>query len=162
MTRHRLFGLLVGLTFTAAAQARLGETMPELIDRFGKGIPARKATVYVDGNQREVGTLVAFRYEEWRIDVIMIDGSCARIRYAKSPTWTEQQIATLLEKNAQGLAWKEELATSGRKWTRQDGAIAIWDQASGLALELPSYQQRLNDRKTDPGRGAENKSKRPS
>ena len=143
--------MMTGLALATVAQARLGETMPELVARFGDSSKLGKGAVFVDGNAREVGKLFTFRHEDWRIDVVMVDGICARIRYAKPEAWTDEQIAAVLQLNAQGHAWKEQPPATERKWIRADGAIATWTK-TGLALELPSYEERLRDRKASSGR----------
>ena len=154
MTPHRALVMIVGLALATVAEARLGETMPELVARFGETVGKNKVTLFVDGRQREVGEAFRFRVDDWAIDVVMIDGICARIRYAKSEPWTEDQLTEVLRKNAQELAWKEESTTEVRTWTRTDGAVANWDKARGLALELPLYAERTLSRKptAEPGK----------
>lgn len=155
MTLRRWLFALLALAVTSAASARLGETLPELVARFGETVGRQQITMYVDGRQREVGHLFRFRVDDWAIDAIMVDGICAQIRYGKSDAWTDEQVGAVLEANAHERAWTEQPPREdGRAWRRDDDATAVWQKDRAIILELPIYRERTQSATDTHGSGS--------
>jgi len=118
--------LILAVLFLTAnnAQARLGETVDQLTARYGQGTNAGK-------------NVLVFHKQNWTITVRFIDGVSASEQYQKGGGPSNDDINTLLSINAEGQTWRIKtvqhtlgellvptLATTGRCWERDDGALA--------------------------------------
>jgi hypothetical protein len=135
--------ILVGYVLcTTLASARLGETEQELTARFGSPSVRASERVVAQGKLHEIGTRLVFRQGDWHIESVMIDGRSSRESYTKVGDWTEDQIATVLNSNAQGGKWadtsKDSMKKVHREWRRNDGATAVW-QIRSITLTHPAY-----------------------
>lgn len=130
--------ILLFLFAAIVSHARLGETEPELVARFGDVRSRMKATV-VDGTQGRVliiGEELVFETDGWQIRAVIIDGRCARIGYQNSGPWNEDQLRYLLNTYGGRDRWKEQsppskagAMKSNRRWKRDDGLVAAWNGA---------------------------------
>jgi hypothetical protein len=137
-----LFLFLVACT---SLSARLGETEPELVERFGKIILRGKERIAAQGRANEIGVTLSFKSDQWTVHAVLIDGRCERIRYSKSGAWTDEQLTYLLRQNYSSYPWREtsgKYRKSKRDWVRDDGAIATWN-AFGLKITSRSYEQTV-------------------
>lgn len=126
------------------AQARVGETEPQLVQRYGQVHWRSRETVIEQQRTYVVGESLQFLADDWSIYALMVNGRCERITYNKAGEWTEAQFTHLFEINGPLQAWKEEVNRNPklfRTWTRKDGITASWQFASGLTITTPAYEQ---------------------
>lgn len=127
------------------AQARLGETEPELIKRFGAPASVSKHSIIAQGKMISLGPVYNFRQGDWSISCDLIDGRCVRITYSKPGDWSEDQIKLVLNSNGQGAKWEEtskaSIAVLQRTWKRLDGSTATWSKGSGMSLTWDAYNK---------------------
>ena len=127
-----------------AAFARLGETEAEMTARFGQPTLRSKHTHVTQGKSWELGPVLFFKQDDWRIQADLVDGRCVAIHYSKSGDWTEDQIQLVVGSNSQGAKWTEitkpQLSKMKREWKRADGATAEW-MRNGMKLVSPAYQR---------------------
>lgn len=130
---------------TATAQARLGETEQEMVDRFGKPMQRGEHTVIAQGKSWVLGPTVHFRQEDWQISADLVDGRCVRIAYSKRGDWTEEQVQLVLGSNSQGIKWTETSKPNTKKiersWRRNDGALAGWSTLGSIRMVVPAYDR---------------------
>jgi hypothetical protein len=137
MTAHAaFFGLVLALFVTTTAQARLGESEAQLIQRFGKPILHQHFTWCDKEN---------FNPNGFSIEVTLLGGqSVGEVYHITIGTFTEEQILELLQDNSQGYDW-DEVSKSNmpqdiyhsirHMWQRPNGSTAI---LRGNAFEFKS------------------------
>jgi hypothetical protein len=142
--------LLLTLGLGSTAWARLGETLEQLQARLGP--PAQNqgiARVLVNGKWYPFGQILDFSKGGWSIECEMVNGVCRKIRYIKNAPFTDDDITSILNNEAQGSKWTQSVSTTTlidglfmpqmkvREWKRADGAFArIIDKSFTLtALE---------------------------
>jgi len=124
------------LVVTATAQARLGESDAQLVQRFGKPFFHQ----HLSWCDKET-----FSVNGFSIDVILLSGQSVGETYRISKgTFTEEQIYDLLQDNSQGYQW-DEVAKSAipqdlfhsikQMWQRPNGSTA---KLTGNAFEFRS------------------------
>jgi hypothetical protein len=139
-----LLGLAALLVVAPGARARVGETEPELVQRYGRVHWRSRETVMEQQRTYVVGESLQFLADDWSIYALIVNGHCERITYNKAGEWTEAQFTHLFEINGPLQAWKEEVNRNPklfRTWTRKDGITASWQFASGLTITTPVYEQ---------------------
>lgn len=114
MLRH-----LVLLFVPAIAFARLGETEAELVARFGAAAHKGTESAITQGKILKFGTTLRFRQGDWSIESTIIDGRSCKENYQKSGEWTEEQLTTVLNSNAQGAKWTDISKPSVKKLARE-------------------------------------------
>jgi len=143
--RYSFHAFVAFILFPVCMFGRLGETEQELAARLGPPVSTAKEIIMVQGKGIEFGSELTFRQGDWAIECVIIDGRCAKEVYGKAGDWTEVQIVSVLNSNAQGGRWTDlspELTKRvSRKWHRGDGAIAIWHLGSGMTLTDPAYER---------------------
>jgi hypothetical protein len=159
--KHRPLWLFVilALSLVCPAHARLTEKEDDLVKRFGQVVSRLEQNRSFEGRTYWVGTRLSFRSDQWSIDVLMVDGRCAEIRYGKVGSWTSEQIIGLLDRNGGSAGYKEEktgLGPSYRKWKQGDGVAAVFS-LNRLTLTHPMLERRFALLKAK----AEAESKRP-
>jgi hypothetical protein len=149
------------LALLTAAYARLGENRAELVTRLGPVKLESKHFIAAQGQLSPLGPALFFEKDQWGIQCDMVDGRCAKITYNKKGEWTPDQIATLLQNNAQNKRWTEDHDSNKmiRKWTRQDGATAQWKFIGSMEFESPAYKEAKARREAELKAAAE---KRPN
>lgn len=144
MTRLSLL-LLIVTCLLPTAQARLGESELQLIERFGAPKLTSKHNIIAQGKIIPLGPQLLFKEGDWSIACEMIDGRCMRIRYSKPGDWTEDQFALVLTSNGQGAAWTEtsnpKLKHLQRSWKRSDGSVAKWQKLQGMTVTWDAYNK---------------------
>ncbi len=135
--------LMFVITCASGAYGRLGETEAELVRRFGQPLTNGQETLVSEGRITKLWPQKTYRQDDWEIRCDMVDERCARIRYTKRGEWTEEQLQTVLNSNAQGATWSDVSRPSVRKlareWKRADSATAVWKAGVGMTLTSPAY-----------------------
>lgn len=145
----RLFVLVCFAGLSAApAHARLGETLAQLQERFGKPTAIRKEKFFSSSGHKfvEIGNCYNFRDGDWAIDVVIIEGRSSKESYQKKGEWTDAQVQTVLNANSQGAGWTEKktgISKVLREWGRADGATARWQQSLSLTVVHPAYERQM-------------------
>lgn len=137
-------GLLAFLAIATLAQARLGDTEAELIQRFGEPKLRSKHHVLTQGKSWVLGPALFFKQSDWSIQCDLVEGRCMRISYSKPGDWSEEQVQLVLSSNSQGVRWNEgpepSIAKLKRTWKRNDGSTAVWTR-SGMSLTWIAYEK---------------------
>jgi hypothetical protein len=137
--------VLITLLLPLTARARLGETEPELIARFGRPVGRSKTFAFAQGHTIPLGPEIVFQQDDWTITCDLIDERCARIGYHKRGDWTDNQILTVLTANAQGAKWSDITKPANRyyvrEWKREDGAIAHWQRGLSMTITTPAFER---------------------
>lgn len=130
----------------ALAQARLGEPLARLVERFGEPTLVQKEQhlTAAAGRFFDLCDLYVFTQETWKIRVWIVDGRSAKESYSKTGEWTAEHVQTVLTANAQGAQWKEtgnpDAAKYIREWRRADGGTASWSP-NGMTVTHPAYER---------------------
>jgi hypothetical protein len=117
-----LTSLFLAVVMTAA-QARVGEALPELVSRYGDPLP--KSDEKPPPNM--VGSLEVFQKNGFQIDVTLLDGVSAQESFKKlnGDSFSSEEIETLLADNAQGRAWQAPHKVNGQtQWMCDNGSVA--------------------------------------
>lgn len=134
---------LMTLIAGTLANARLGESEAELIQRFGEPAARSKHIVMTQGKILEMGPTLRFYQGDWVISCDLVEGRCMRISYSKKGDWTEPQIQLVLNSNSQGATWTETtkpmIVKLQREWKRADASTAIWQMSGGMTLVWDAY-----------------------
>lgn len=135
------FFLILSSTF---AFARVGETEPELVKRFGSPVVRSIDQIGAEGRMWTIGPQLTFKKDDWTIVCVLVDGRVGKESYGKRGQWTEDHLKTVLNANSQGAKW-EETGRAGKKlareWRRSDGATARWVSNSGMTIIVPGYER---------------------
>jgi hypothetical protein len=137
--------LVVNLCLAPCVHGRLGETETALAKRFGQPVTKARDNLVAEGKITQLWPQLTYRQDDWRIRCDIVDGRCARIHYSKPGEWTEEQLQTVLNTNAQGATWtdisKASIRKLAREWKRTDGATATWNAGVGLTVTSPAYDR---------------------
>ena len=140
-----LLPFVIALCLVPCAYSRLGETEVELAKRFGQPVTKARDRLIAEGKITELWPQFTYRQDDWRIRCDIVDGRCARVHYSKPGNWTEEQLQTVLNTNAQGATWtdisKASIRKIAREWKRADGATAVWKSGSGFTITSPAYDR---------------------
>src|SRR5438874_1394864 len=102
----KLFSYIVlFLSAATLAQARLGETEKQLVERFGAPGSRSRHSIIAQGRIWELGPTLNFKQNDWQISCDLVDERVVRIQYQKVGEWTEDQIQAVLNSNSQGDKW---------------------------------------------------------
>lgn len=140
----RVASVVLALLSACTALARLGETEPQLVERYGKAIMRTPEAVIEQGKIYALADDLHFRADGWSVIARVVNGRCESISYGKPGEWTEEQYRTLLEANGTRAQWEERKTPTPkthREWKRRDGATAVWRMLVNLTIESPAYQQ---------------------
>ncbi|PTY03122.1 hypothetical protein DB347_22630 [Opitutaceae bacterium EW11] len=142
--------VVVFLSVWIVAYAHLGDTREELEARLGAVRRESNHATAAQGRVHILGPSFEFEKDGWRLRCDMIDGKCVRISYARRGGWTQEQMDTLLEENAQGAKWMLGIMPSKRSrfWDRSDGGRANWESSGRMDFVSPEYtkaQRSLED-----------------
>lgn len=166
----RLF-LLLACFFVASAEARIGETSIQFVDRYGtpKDMASSKMS---DKNWPLIEGAIHHTYEHrgWKIRAafLQLDGPAVRMEFSKllngqSPQIQDYELEAILTANTPaGMTWKRILYnnpdspnsavaklgeaylagfTGQKMWQRTDGAILWFRGPLVVRLELPAARQ---------------------
>ena len=119
--RTALLTLCFVVTVAGTAQARLGETADQLVQRYGQ--PLSEKDQKGEGRQDRAGRC-HFREGRISVNVTVVDGLNrwpSRSRKSTASRSRRTEVRTLLNANAQGHEWEApEEAKGGKLWTRDD------------------------------------------
>jgi hypothetical protein len=136
-------GLAVLALGAPGAQARLGETEPELIQRFGD---EEQRPAFFPGVRHLV-----FIKQGFVIDVGLIDGVSQLELYSldhsrRHASIEPDQVKALLALESQGHSWTPVVNNQTDKWTRDDGAVAYFSNPDQtFSAETETYREREKD-----------------
>lgn len=121
------FGVIALAWAAPAAHARLGETEPELIERFGQ---AEERAPFFPGSRHLV-----FVRQGFVIDVALIDGTSQMELYSlynprSNSLLDGDKVKELLGIENQGHRWTPVATDSDNKWVRDDGAVAFFNRTN--------------------------------
>jgi hypothetical protein len=146
MPCFRLLGPLLACSLIApVASARVGESEPELVARYGAVTsrqPARKSS---QGQMHIYGERLVFRTPDWGVSAVMIGGRCEEINYTKAGDWTKVHFSYLLELNGGRASWTEQPTLNPairRDWQRRDKTMAWWG-FTGFMIRTPAIDRAL-------------------
>ena len=144
---HRFYcGMFAALAVTVSVFASVGETEPELEQRYGK-VVSRNPELTIEQQRRfAIGEVLVFKPGDWYVSALLIKGRCERIFYGKAGEWTDTQFSHLLDVNGPLSAWTADRSPypkSSRHWTRKDGSVAYWRLGEGFTVSTPAYEQTL-------------------
>jgi len=167
---YRLLAFLTALLVAISAEARIGETAIQFVDRYGapKDTPASKimdkSFPLIEGAVHHT-----YEYQGWKIRAafLQLDGPAVRMDYQKiittgvNPTIQDYELQAIMTANTlSGTSWApmaydnpdspnkglakamESFVAVGQKmWRRSDGAI-LWLRSNLLVrLELPAARE---------------------
>lgn len=179
----RVLAIFLSLIITAAAQARIGETAIQFVDRYGppKDTPSSKIlnknSPLVEGAVHHV-----YEYQGWKIRAafLQLDGPAVRMDYSKlgpDIMIKDYEVQAIMTANtATGMTWapmaydnpdspnkglakalEQFVAVNQKMWRRNDGAI-LWLRSNLiLRVELPAareYEANLKAEKDQKARAS--------
>ena len=110
----------------AASAQHLGEAQQEVVAREGPPIEENHAK----------GTAI-YRNGPWKIDVTYANGIAKQVTVTKLDSLTEDEIQSILAKNADGATWRElQINGDTRIWQRSDLATARCARIKPRSVEL--------------------------
>ncbi|MBV8969479.1 MAG: hypothetical protein JO331_10525 [Verrucomicrobia bacterium] len=157
-----LSGLLSVLLFLVAniCQARIGDTLEEAIQRYGKVVSKASA-----------GEFAMFKEPSYYITAHFHDGETDAITYVKTGSesstkgsFSDDEIEMLLRINGNGQTWERSKANARlNKWRTEDGKIrAVYSESKFLVITTAGYLKRLEDAAKEKKRAPEEKKRKGS
>jgi hypothetical protein len=155
-----LCGLLIlGLLGAAnICQARIGDTLKEATERYGK--PVHKASADEFAMFREASYYITAHFHDAKTDAITYvkAGSESSTKGA----FSDDEIQMLLKINGNGQTWERSKAKAGlHQWRTEEGKLqAVYSESKFLVITTAGYLKRLEEapRKSKTA-GEENKQK---
>jgi hypothetical protein len=153
-----LCGLLSILLFLEVAnicQARIGDTLEEAIQRYGKVVSKASAEEFA-----------MFKEPSYYITAHFHDDKTDAITYVKASTkgsFSDDEIEMLLRINGNGQTWVRSKANARLyEWRTEDGKLqAVYPESKFLVITTAGYLKRLEEAAKEKKRAAgENKQKR--
>lgn len=130
--RIAILTLVLIVSLTATAQARLGETPDQLVARYGQ--PLSETDQKADGDKVATSEAI-FQKGGYQIDVTLVNGVSVAESYKKlnGDVMSVGEVRTLLTANAQEHGWEAPRLVQGEKrWSRDDSATAKLAQDGSL------------------------------
>jgi len=170
------FATALGICLFAATPgwARLGETEAQSKARYGEPVDG-----LIGGTEQPLlagAKELAYNFQGWRVRVAFVNGTAARIEYAKIPDagglkkLTDPEVLAILEAEKGTYSWREEkprlgnaglnaLKTvfDGRIWERSDHAMAKFKLGLVLVLETreaEALEKKMAKEPAKPAAGA--------
>lgn len=131
---HFALAILLTLLFTERADARLGWTLQQCEEKYGKASILNKTGKTFDGSATEA----TFNYEGWRILVAWFPNSSEAqfIRYTSNAgKMTNEQLEAILNSNAMGQKWKPHFDGQNQ------AGVEIASELSGSDMRSGYYQR---------------------
>jgi hypothetical protein len=124
---------LVTLVLGSSAQACVGETETELVQRYGK--QTKTGTSHLPGV-----TVQGFQFKGFQIVAGVVNGRAAFEMYSKKDQskLNANEIGALMKANGGTQAWGEEVdaAFEGKRWVLGDGSVIAELSKSGTDLTV--------------------------
>lgn len=154
--------LLLLLGVANICQARIGDTLEEAIERYGK--PVHKASA---------DEFAMFKETSYYITAHFHDGKTDAITYVKAGSesstkgaFSDDEIEMLLKINGSGQTWERSKAKAGlQEWKTEDTKFqAVYSESKFLVITTAGYVKRLQEaakkKKTARQRAAGGKNRR--
>ena len=160
-----LYGLLTIPLFLLGVantcQARIGDTLEEAIQRYGKVV-----------NKASAGEFAMFKEASYYVTAHFHDNRTDAITYVKTASGTsskgafsDPEIEMLLRINGNGQTWERSKAKAGLyEWNTEDSELrAVYSESKFLVITTAGYLKRLEEAaKKKKAAAEENKKKTPS
>ena len=157
-----LCGLLSILLFLEVAnicQARIGDTLEEAIQRYGKVV--RKASAEEFAMFKDASYYITAHFHDDKTDAVTYVK--AGSESSTKGSFSDDEIEMLLRINGNGQTWERSKA-NGRlyEWRTKDGKLqAVYPKSKFLVITTAGYLKRLEEAAKEKKRAAEeNKQKR--
>ena len=156
-----LCGLLSILLFLEAAnicQARIGDTLEEAIQRYGKVVS--KASTEEFAMFKEASYYITAHFHDDKTDAITYVK--AGSESSTKGSFSDDEIEMLLRINGNGQTWERSKANARQyKWRTEDGKLqAVYSESKFLVITTAGYLKRLEEAAKEKKRAAqENKQK---
>ena len=124
-------------------QARIGDTLEEAIERYGK--PVHKASA---------AEFAMFKEASYYITAHFHDGKTDAITYVKAASgsstkgaFSDDEIEMLLKINGNGQTWDQSKVKAGlQEWKTEDRKLqAVYSESKFLVITSASYVKRLEE-----------------
>ena len=125
------------------SQARIGDTLQEAIERYGKVV-----------NKAPGDEFVMFKEASYYITAHLHDDKTDAITYAKTGSesstkgaFSDEEIETLLRINGNGQTWDRSRSKAGLyEWKTEDGKLqAVYSESKFLVITTANYLKRLEE-----------------
>ena len=135
--------LLLLLGVANICQARIGDTLEEAIERYGK--PLHKASA---------DEFAMFKEASYYITAHLHDGRTDAITYVKAGSesstkggFSDDEIEMLLKINGSGQTWERSKAKAGlQEWKTEDRKFqAVYSESKFLVITTAGYVKRLQE-----------------
>src|ERR1700740_874728 len=160
-----LYGLLTIPLFLLGVantcQARIGDTLEEAIQRYGKVV-----------NKASAGEFAMFKEASYYVTAHFHDNRTDAITYVKTAPGTsskgafsDPEIEMLLRINGNGQTWERSKSKAGlSEWNTEDSELsAVYSESKFLVITTAGYLKRLEEAaKKKKAAAEENKKKTPS
>ena len=142
-TRWLLTILLFLLGVANLSQARIGDTLQEAIERYGKVL-----------NKAPGDEFVMFKEASYYITAHLHDDKTDAITYVKTGSgsstkgaFSDEEIEMLLRINGNGQTWERSRTKAGlREWKTEDGELrAVCSESKFLVITTAGYLKRLEE-----------------
>jgi hypothetical protein len=144
MAARRLLTIVLFLLGVAnISQARIGDTLQEAIERYGKVV-----------NKAPGDEFVMFKGASYYITAHLHDDKTDAITYAKTGSesstkgaFSDEEIETLLRINGNGQPWDRSRTKAGLdEWKTEDGKLqAVYSESKFLVITTAGYLKRLEE-----------------
>jgi hypothetical protein len=142
-TRWLLTIVLFLLGVANISQARIGDTLQEAIERYGKVV-----------NKAPGDEFVMFKEASYYITAHLHEDKTDAITYAKTGSesstkgaFSDEEIETLLRINGNGQTWDRSRTKAGLyEWKTEDGKLqAVYSESKFLVITTADYLKRLEE-----------------
>jgi hypothetical protein len=124
---------LIALIFsTTCAQANLGETVAQVVERYGK------PTGFAEANAKTPFGSLLFKAGGYELIIFILDGKevGARVSKADKSAFTDAEMQSILSADSDGAPWKSAPSDdpSSLQWTRDDQATVLYDKDKRMLI----------------------------
>ncbi len=134
--------LLLLLGVANICQARIGDTLEEAIERYGK--PVHKASADEFAMFKEASYYITAHFHDGKTDAITyVAGSESSTKGA----FSDDEIEMLLKINGSGQTWERSKAKAGlQEWKTEDRKFqAVYSESKFLVITTAGYVERLEE-----------------
>ena len=135
--------LLLLLGVAHICQARIGDTLAEAIERYGK--PVNKASANEFAMFKEASYYITAHFHDGKTDAITYVK--AGFEPATKGAFSDDEIEMLLKINGSGQTWERSKAKAGlQEWKTQDRkSQAVYSESKFLVITTAGYVKRLEE-----------------
>jgi hypothetical protein len=135
--------MLLLLGVTNICQARIGDTLEEAIERYGK--PLHKASADEFAMFKEVSYYITAHFRDDKTDAI----TYVKVGFESSTkgAFSDDEIEMLLKINGNGQTWERSKAKAGlQEWKTEDRKLqAAYSESKFLVITTAGYVKRLEE-----------------